>query len=266
MTRGAIVFAFNSPKVDYYSMAEYTAKRINHFLELPVTIVTDDKSIPKKPNYKFDNVVISEPDTDNNFRGDVWLNKGRFQAYQYSPYEQTLLLDVDYMVNSDRLLKVFDLMNDYVCHQNIAQLMIPKGEQEKLSANSFHALWATVLGFRKTEKAEQLFACMKMIQKNYKHYANLYNFSPDIYRNDFALTIAHRLVNGHYYDNTNILPWNLMHVWLKTNLFVERKSKFNTKYIVIYDNHKNNKVRKEYITIKDMDFHVINKDVFLRLM
>jgi len=57
-----------------------------------------------------------------------------------------------------------------------------------------------------------------------------------------------------------------MHVWLKTNLYVERKSKYNTKYTVIYDNHKNNKVRKEYITIKDMDFHVINKDVFLGLI
>lgn len=266
MSKGALLFAFNSPKVDYYAMAEYTAKRINHFLKIPVTIVTDEGSIPKYSSYEFDKVVISQPDTNNYFRGDVWINKGRFQAYQYSPYDETLLLDVDYMVNSDRLLKVFDLMKDYVCHENIAQLMIPKGGQEKLSQNSFPALWATVLGFRKTEKSEQLFACMKMIQKNYRHYANLYGFNPDVYRNDFALTIAHRIINGHYYDNTNILPWNLMHVWLKTNLYVERKSKYNTKYTVIYDNHKNNKVRKEYITIKDMDFHVINKDVFLGLM
>lgn len=266
MTRGAILFGFNSPKVNYYEMAEYTAKRINHFLDLPVTIVTDSFSVPKKPTYKFDNIVISKPDKDNQFRNDIWINKGRYQAYEYSPYDETLLLDVDYMVNSDRLLKVFDFCKDYACHQNIAQLMIPRGEQEYVSRLSFPTLWATVLGFRKTEKTEQLFACMKMIQKNYNHYANLYNFSPDIYRNDFALTIAHRLVNGHYFDQTNILPWNLMHVWLKTNLFVEKKTKFNTKYTVIYDHNKNNKIKKEYITIQDMDFHVINKDVFLELM
>jgi hypothetical protein len=266
MTRGALLFAFNSPKVDYYAMAEYTAKRINHFLDLPVTIVTDEHSIPKNTTYKFDNVVISKPDKDNKFRDDIWINKGRYQAYEYTPYDETILLDVDYMVNSDRLLQVFDYVKDYACHQNIAQLMIPEGQQEQLSNISFPTLWATVLGFRKTEKTEQLFACMKMIQKNYSHYAALFNFSPDIYRNDFSLTIAHRLINGHHFDKSNILPWNLMHVWLRTKLFVEKKTKYNTKYTVIYDHHKNGKVKKEYITIKDMDFHVINKDVFLELM
>lgn len=266
MTRGVLLFGFNSPKVNYYEMAEYTAKRINHFLDLPVTIVTDNFSVPKKPKYKFDNTVISKPDKDNKFRNDIWINKGRYQAFEYSPYDETILLDVDYMVNSDRLLSVFDNLTDYVCHQNISQLMIPNGLQEQLSSNSFPTLWATVLGFRKTEKAKQLFSCMRMVQKNYIHYANLFNFNPDVYRNDFALTIAHRLINGHYYDKSNILPWNLMHVWLKTNLFVEKKTKFNTKYTVIYDHHKNGKIKKEYITIKDMDFHVINKDVFLGLM
>ena len=44
MSRGAILFAFNSPKYDYYAMAEFTAKRINHFLDIPVTLVTNEKS------------------------------------------------------------------------------------------------------------------------------------------------------------------------------------------------------------------------------
>ena len=38
MSRGAILFAFNSPKFNYYKMAEATAKRINHFLSMPVTL------------------------------------------------------------------------------------------------------------------------------------------------------------------------------------------------------------------------------------
>ena len=36
MTKGALLFAFNSPKYNYYEMAVATAKRINHFLDLPV--------------------------------------------------------------------------------------------------------------------------------------------------------------------------------------------------------------------------------------
>ena len=49
----------------------------------------------------------------NNFKSDksntreqqVWINKGRYQAYELSPYEETLVLDVDYIINSDKLLK-----------------------------------------------------------------------------------------------------------------------------------------------------------------
>ena len=58
MSRGAILFAFNSPKYDYYAMAEFTAKRINHFLNLPVTLITDENSLPSNTSYKFDSVKI----------------------------------------------------------------------------------------------------------------------------------------------------------------------------------------------------------------
>jgi hypothetical protein len=266
MTRGAILFAFNSPKVDYYAMAEYTAKRINHFLNLPVTIVTNKDSVPTFTEYKFDKTVLIDADTNNVFRNDVWINKGRYRAYELSPYDETILIDVDYMVNSDRLLKVFECLVDYNCHDNIAQMMRPDGKNDNMSENSFSLLWATVIAFKKTEKAKQLFDCMRMIQNNYRHYANLYQFDPDIYRNDYALTIAHRILHGQLPNKENIIPWNLMHVWLQTDVKRKNDDEFNTEYVVIYDNWKNNKIKKEYIEIKDMDFHVINKEVFIRLM
>ena len=37
-------------------------------------------------------------------------------------------------------------------------------------------------------------------------------------------------------------------------------------YIVMYDNWQRGKIRKEYITIKDMDFHVMNKGNFMELI
>jgi len=61
MSRGAILFAFNSPKFDYYKMAVATAKRINHFLAMPVTVVTDESSVSNDP-YIFDNTILVEPD------------------------------------------------------------------------------------------------------------------------------------------------------------------------------------------------------------
>jgi hypothetical protein len=266
MSKGALLFAFNTPKIDYYAMAEFTAKRINHFLNIPVTLITNQESIPNIPTYKFDNVVTIEADTSNIFRDTVWLNKGRYRAYELSPYDETLLLDVDYMVNSDRLLDVFKYMDDFACHESTAFMMVPNAGVERLSTYSYPTLWATVVGFKKTQKAKQIFDCMYMIQKNYEHYSNIHAFAPEIYRNDFSLTLAHKIVHGHLPDKRDILPWNLMHIGIQTQVYADNHEPFNTHYTVVYDTWKRGKLKKEYITIKDIDFHTINKDIFLELM
>lgn len=266
MTRGVILFAFNGEKFNYYNMAEFTAKRINHFLDLPVTLVTDQRSLPKKPKYKFDNIVTIEPERDNLREWGTWINKGRYQAYQFSPYDETLLLDVDYMVNSNRLLKVFDFYDDFACHDTTTFLMEHNQNQESLSNISHKTLWATVVAFKKTQRAKDIFDCIGMIQKNYKHYAYMHNFLEGTFRNDFALTLALRMVNGQTILDKDIIPWNLIHIGKGIKMYPDTDKKFNTEYTVIFDSWKRNKIRKEYIHIKDCDFHVINKEVFVELM
>ena len=266
MSRGALLFAFNSPRYNYYAMAEYTAKRINHFLGLPVTIVTDEPSIPNNPNYKFDNTIVVEPDKNNIRDYVVWINKGRYQAYELSPYDETLLLDTDYVVNSDRLLRTFDISNDFCCHDATSFLMHPKAPQEILSAYSFNTLWATVITFKKTARAKQIFECLEMVQKNYEHYANIHSFIAGVYRNDYALTLALRIANGHLNEQNDIIPWNLLHVGKNTSVYAESTNEFNTEYTVMFDNWQRGKIRKEYINIKDTDFHVMNKENFLELI
>lgn len=266
MSRGAILFAFNNKKYDYYAMAEHTAKRINHFLDLPVTIVTDEESAPKKPKYKFDKTVIVEPDKNNIREYNVWINKGRYQAYELSPYDETILLDADYMVNSDRLLKTFSVYDDFCCHDNTSFYMHPNAPQEVLSSYSFKTLWATVVTFKKTTRAKQIFECLEMVQKNYSHYANIHSFIAGVYRNDYALTLALRIANGHEILPGDIIPWNLLHVGKNTSVYANSDVAFNTEYTVMFDNWNRGKIRKEYITIKDTDFHVMNKDIFVELI
>lgn len=266
MTRGVVLFAFNSPKYDYYKMAEFTAKRVNHFCNLPVTLITDQNSLQASTGYKFDKVITVEADPNNHFQGRVWINKGRYQAYELSPYDETLLLDVDYVVNSDRLLKTFDIMDDFCCHENISYLMYNYGTKEYLSEKSLPTLWATVVTFKKTQRVKQIFESLKMIQNNYQHYAHIHRFDTDTYRNDYALTLAWRLVNGHSYVKSDIIPWNLMHIGLKTAVYKNNSDFFDTEYTVIYDKWMRGKIKKEYITVKDMDFHIINKDVFLEIL
>jgi hypothetical protein len=261
MTRGVLLFAFNNAKFNYYDMAVATAKRVNRFLNLPCTVVTDQESLPETTEYLFHHVKIVKADKSNVRAKEVWVNKGRYQAYELSPYDETLLLDTDYMINSDQLLKTFDI-SDFCCHDTTSFLMQPTMEQEFLSPYSCQTLWATVIQFKKSTKAQQVFECLEMVQNNFEHYAHIHNFIGAVFRNDYALTLALRIVNGHTDDKKDIIPWNLVHIGKGTTAV--RNS--DTEYTVVHDHWNRGKIRKEYITLKDTDFHCINKETFMELI
>jgi hypothetical protein len=266
MSKGALLFAFNSPKYNYYEMAVATAKRINHFLDLPVTIVTDPNSLPETTKYTFDKTILTTADASNRRDWGVWINKGRYQAFELSPYDETLLLDTDYMVNSNKLLKTFELPTDFCCHDSTSFLMHPGVPQEMLSPYSFNTLWATVVNFKRTSRSAQIFDCLKLIQNNFEHYANIHGFISATFRNDYALTLATRIANGHIMPIEDIIPWNLLHVGKNTSVHRNNDIEFNTEYTVMFDNWQRGKIRKEYNTIKDTDFHIMNKENFMELI
>lgn len=266
MTRGVILFAFNSPKYNYYEMAKHTAKRVSHFLNLPVTLVTDDESMPKDEYELWDKVVKIKPDKDNFRDWGMWINKGRYQAYELSPYNETLLLDVDYVVNSDKLLKIFDFYDDFCCHNRTEYLMQPNAPQELLSAYSYETLWATVVAFKKTDRAKQIFDTLRMVQENYDHYANIHSFVGGVYRNDYALTLALKIVNGHSDNIKDYIPWNLIHLGKNTQITKINEDELDTSFKILFDNWQRGKIRKEYINIMNMDFHIMNKDLFVEII
>lgn len=265
MTRGALLFAHNSPTTNYYDMAIYAANRINHFLKIPVTLVTDEESVQEN-SYIFDNVIITPPNKDNARDRDPWFNKGRYQAYEFSPYDETLLIDVDYIINSDKLLKTFDTMVDFCCHDSTSFLMYPDNPQDVLSPYSYMTLWATVIAFRKTERVRQIFECLHMVQENYDHYCNIHNFMAGAFRNDYALTLALRIANGHTTLPGDIIPWDLVHIGRNTIVQPNSTEPFNTEFTIMFDRWNRGKIKKEYITIKDCDIHLIVKPNFIELM
>ncbi len=277
-SRGVLLFAFNSSKYNYAQMAVYTARRIEAFLGLPTTLVTDVESLKTiSPDLKsLDKIIEVTPDTSNIREQQTWFNKGRFQAYEHSPYEETLVLDVDCLVNSDILLKTFDLSDTFCCHKNTHMLMHPDAAQEKMSAYSYDTLWATVIMFKKSKRAKQIFETLEMVQENYDHYANIHSFVGGIYRNDYGLTIALKIVNGHTDVPSDYIPWSLVHVGKNTSVYPDQTDlqipcdgnlfDYNTEFTIMFDHWKKSKVRKEYMTIKDMDFHVMNKELFVGIM
>lgn len=257
MTRGVVLFAHNTATTDYYQMAVRTAKRVNEYLDLPVTIITGSDSVTAS-DYTFDRTFFVEADETNFRHRQVWKNKGRYQAYALSPYDETILLDTDYLINSQTLLKTFDLPSDIVCHKNTTWLFGDE-PQEQLSDSTVQSLWATVVRFNRSSRVQQTFEMLQMVQENYEHYANIYKFMPYMYRNDYALTIALKTVNGHLEHREDYIPWDLVHVSKKVKAVKESE----TQYALLFENPTTKK--HQYIRVRDIDFHMLNKENFMEL-
>ena len=265
--KGIVLFAFNTDYQDYVRMAINCAKRVNKFLNLPVTLITDDTSVIGNANLSvFDKVIKTIPNLNNLKENKVWINKDRCKVFDLTPYDETILLDVDYIINSTKLLKLFDLSGDIQVHNSVEFLMQPKLPKEYLSPYSFVTSWATVIKFKKTNKTQQVFRAMEMIQENYDHYSRLHHFIPGTFRNDYAITLALNIVDGHLPSTNNYIPWNLLHIGKNTVIYPTNDDELCTEFIAFYDNWKNGKIKKEYYDFKNLDFHIINKQNFSEII
>lgn len=260
MSKGVVMIAHNSTETDYLSMAEYAASRVSRYLNLPVTIITDVGTY-RSGGYQWDQVKFVPVDSSNKRKKSAWLNKGRYRVYELSPYDETLVLDTDYMVNSNQLSRLFDMPSDFLCHRSTFWLGKHSDPEmlNPLSEIGITSYWATVMRFRRSARVERIFNMIQMVQENYEHYSRIYGFLPYTYRNDYALTIALNTVNGHVPDPEDFIPWNLVHVDLRTQ--IHRKD--DTEYVLLTPGTNN---RASYIEVRDQDFHVLDKQNFLQLM
>lgn len=204
-SKGVLIFATNTKEIDYIKIAKINAKLIKKYLGLPTTIVSGTKSGNKR---RVDNEIVE------------WQNTGRCNAYDLSPYDQTIVVDGDYLIFDSNLLKVLDTVQDYAIvdknvYVNKENLVDTLGQ---LSIGPM--LWATVIVFNKTQKSKDLFEFTKMIQDNYPYYRALYKLQTSNFRNDAAFTIADRLVNGYVEDTSTKIPWSIQTIQGKVNQII----------------------------------------------
>lgn len=228
-SRGVVLFAFKSSTVDYIKLAESAAKLIQHNLKLPVTVITDSKT-----DYAFDNVITVTAKSGNTRRtqsGQVidWRNFDRFRVYEYSPYDETILLDVDYLILDSSLIKLLEQPFDYRLQYH---MQTPKElNRDEMGPMSLPMVWATTVLFRKTPRTKIFFDLIGRIQRNYGYYKNLFAVRDDNFRNDFAFSMANIIMNGYTIDEHQSVPWPLFTIEKNIKL-IERKNNF---LIVRYD-------------------------------
>jgi hypothetical protein len=232
-SKGVVLFARNTDTVDYIKIAEQCARLVEHTLNLPVSIIsTDDVQTNFRTGYK---------------HGSQWFNGGRYRAYTLSPYDETILIDSDYLILDRALLKILDTVDDY---RIMTHNQSPKQSMDgSMGVTSLNYLWATAIVFKKTSKTKLLFELVERIEHNYEYYKKLYNLREFNFRNDYAFAIADNIING--YAPGQGIPWTMLTV---ENI---------VKQIEIKDNQLIIREQESAHVVPMQSVHIIDKDYLL---
>lgn len=256
MKRGVVIFAHNSEEIDYQAMAAWSAGRIRRHLALPTTLITDTEP---HDTSAFESIVITTADAGGTRhfadvgRNITWFNGNRMDVYALSPYDETLVLDADYVVCSNQLNLLFDIPEDFLATRWAYDIT---GLQTFDDLNWFGKTkmpmaWATVMRFNRSAVAKNIFGIMSMVRKNWQHYRHLYGINKSTYRNDHALSIALNVVNG-FQARWPSVPWSLASVVPEHTLEQISDDVFKVSYCT-----DGNKPR--YVTAIGQDFHAMGK-------
>tara|TARA_B100001287_G_scaffold139013_1_gene117088 strand:+ start:7718 stop:8569 length:852 start_codon:yes stop_codon:yes gene_type:complete len=212
MSKGALVFARNNAQVDYVKQAHFLAKRIKKYLNIGTTVVTDSKDylITNYPDWGsvWDRVIeipFSQSATTKRyydgsgvFKTLEFKNDWRTKAYELTPYDETILLDSDYIISNDILKHCFAKEDNFLIYKNAKDLsgFRETAEFEKISETSVDFYWATVVFFRKSKEVETFFKLAQHIQENWQHYNSIFQINKGTFRNDWVFSIAIHIMNG----------------------------------------------------------------------
>jgi hypothetical protein len=259
MTQGILLFAHNSEEVNYGIMAVWLSERITKFLGKPVSLVTDEftvqslKTISVDLKKHFDNIIIHDCNTfqSRKLSGEdvIFKNLDRCDAYDLTPYDETLILDIDIAVMSDRLNLVWGHDDDIlISNKSLDIIDRPFNEFSYLKDHGIEFHWATEFYFKKSPIAEEFFKKCKSIRDNYVWYSMLYGMSNYPVRNDHIWSIAIHELGVHFNKIPRVLRYATDNDEI-VDLGPDR-ALFNAKL-------KDNKTRLS--NIKNQDVHIMNK-------
>ena len=277
--RGFLLIAFNNNEIDYIKMACCCAISIKSHLEHNhITLVTEStdwlEQILSKKTIKdiFDNIIIVDPPIQKNIRihyDSPWtkfkapfLNNKRANAYEMSPYEETILLDVDYLVMSNSLDLVWNNTEDFLINKDAVNLRNKKfhSKEIRLSQDGIPMYWATLIYFKKSELAKRIFDLTIFIKQHYLFYKQLYKFPGSVFRNDYVFSIAIHIISGFVENNIKSFPNGT----IKTMDQKDDIVKIGDDNILFLSHDQKKPWINNLINFQQLDVHMMNKRSFLR--
>ena len=266
MTRGVLIFAQNNAEIDYAKISLFAAKRVKEYLGVPVSLVTDSAGWLKQsqPNAElvFDQIIEIWTETHQTkkfYDGSLaaktltWKNLSRSDCCHLSPYDETLVIDSDFIISSPTLKNIWDNQNDFLIYKDSFDLTNWRDDRSfrYLNQHSIPFYWATAFYFKKTPATWAFFDLVKNIKLNWNYYRLLYNIDSTVFRNDFAFSIAIHMMGE---DFAVALPGKMNYILDRDILLDIDNSKLQ--FLVEKKNYNG-----EYTAVKtsNLDVHVMNK-------
>lgn len=216
------MFAHNNREIDYGMMAYISARYVEKNLKVPVSLVTESGTVNwlnnRDPNLisVFDKIILTDEmiqperqdkrfyDGSLNYKKTLFNNGFRCKAFDFSPYDKTLVIDTDVLIKNDRLKNIWNSNTDFMInskHIDIAQDR-DNSEFKRISDYTVDFYWATAFYFEKTDWTKTFFDLCQHIVDNYEYYRFIYQISYPVMRNDFVFSIAIHIMNG--FNNKHI--------------------------------------------------------------
>jgi hypothetical protein len=195
MSAGVLLFCFDTEHTRYHKILERCVRLVQKNITSEITVITNFDTYNKMTPMGHINYRFIEPELGNTKMGKEWNNVDRHMAYELSPYNTTLVIDIDYFCFSDSLKQLLDTDYDF---------LVPDTAYDLTSRNTFDQrrwsmipmVWATVLLFKKNDRVRKIFDTVKYIKQHYSYFAEMYRIYARNLRNDYLFAMALQQING----------------------------------------------------------------------
>jgi len=282
--QGFLLYAFGNKDLDYGKLALCCALSIKSNLKINHTTVILDKGTkkwleqnthPEIIDSAFDNIIRVEENFTSGKRrhfDSPWVsfkaefnNQHRILSYEYTPYDETILIDVDYLVMSNQIDNVWSTTEDVLINQKAIDLQGNKFgdiEDQRLSRYGIPLYWATLVYFRKSKISEMFFDLINYVREEYNFFQFLYDFKKGFYRNDYSFSIATHILSGFIKGGIKPFPNDT----LTTSYQQDGIAKvISSEEIIFIANNRDEQWKNTLVNAKGFDVHVMNKRELLRV-
>jgi hypothetical protein len=255
---GVLFFCFNNGLIDYTKLTRLATKLVHENLRLPVCVVTDQAHTDFGSEHV---ILVDKPEASTpRYFGDyaqtaAWYNVGRECSLDVTPFKHTVVLDSDYLVLSDVLLKYTSMP---LALSRSAFFLGGRSDRDMsyMPLTNMPMYWATVIVFDSCSwPAEVFFSAMKRLKRNWSHLASMSGLDPSLYRNDYVATMALSMLQENRWSREFDLPVELV------------TAGFDCTVSQIDSDSRTLKLGKttstEVLRVKGVDVHVFNKKSLL---